>query len=65
MVAELNELDKYCEDYGDTNVEPNDGNKCQTSTGKCSGPVPVTVAPRTSATGETKTRDIHPNIVLF
>ena len=53
-------IDKYCKDHGDTNVVKHDNNICNVTTGKCSGPVPVTVAPRTSATGETKTRDTLP-----
>ena len=42
--AELNELDKYCKDHGDTNVEPNTGNKCQAATGDCW--LPTNIQPR-------------------
>jgi len=42
--AELDELDKYCKNHGDTNIEKNDDNKCQASTGNCW--LPTSIQPR-------------------
>ena len=36
-------LDKYCKVHGDTNVEPNDDNKCEVTTGICW--LPTNIAP--------------------
>jgi hypothetical protein len=37
-------LDKYCKDHGDTNVAPDDANKCEITTGNCW--FPTNLAPR-------------------